>query len=59
MTALMVASSEGHEEVVNLLLQYNATVDVQNDVSIRYIPKTNISVLTVCQCASVKTFYRE
>lgn len=31
MTALMLASSEGHADVVQLLLSYDAQVDFQNN----------------------------
>ena len=41
MTALYVASKNGHVEVVNILLQNGAHVDVQDKVSLTFSPTTD------------------
>ena len=38
MTALYVASQNGHVEVVNILLQNRAHVDIQEEVSLTFLP---------------------
>ena len=37
MTALYVASQNGHVEVVNILLQNGADVDIQEEVSLTFL----------------------
>ena len=40
-TALMIASQNGHVEVVNILLQNGAHVDVQEEVSLTFSQSGN------------------
>ena len=44
MTALYVASQNGHVEVVNILLQNGAHVDVQEEVSWTFLHSTDRAV---------------
>ena len=44
-SSLMVASRNGHVEVVNKLLQHGATVDLQHEV---IMFKQSLSLLTSC-----------
>ena len=47
MTALYVASWKGHVEVVNILLQNGAHVDVQEEVSLTFSHSTDRAVNNV------------
>ena len=44
MTALYVASQNGHVEVVKILLQNGANVDVQEDVSLTFLHSNDRAV---------------
>ena len=57
MTALYVASENGHVEVVNILLQNGAHVDVQDEVSLTFSHTTDWAVKLKAMCVSQEHDY--
>ena len=57
MTALYVASHNGHVELIKSLLQNGAYVDVQEEVSFTFSYSTNLLVKLKRQCKNVTMIY--